>query len=83
VTATLAIAILRLLAEHPQGASASFSVTHIEDLHPRIIHIYNLDDGPRDIVLRRMQFEDDDSSRPIQIFNGLDKSVREVVHPQE
>lgn len=83
MTATLAIAILRLLDAQPKMASVSFSVTHIEDAHPRIIHIYNLDDGPRNIVLLRMQSEDDDSSRPIRIFNALGEGVREVAQPRE
>lgn len=78
MTATLAIAILRLLAGHPQEASVSFSVTHTEDMHPRIIHIYNLDDGPLDIVLRRTQSEDDDLSRPVRIFNALAEGPREI-----
>ncbi len=83
MTATLAIAILRLLDPHPEMASASFSVTHVEDAHPRIVHIYNLDDGPRNIVLPHTQSEDNDSSRPIRIFNALGEGVREVVQPRE
>ena len=51
--------------------SIRFSVTHIEDTHPQIIHIYNLDDGPRAIVLPHAHSEDADSSRPIRIFNAL------------
>ena len=83
MTAALAIAILRLLDAHPREPSASFTVTHIEDMHPRIIHIYNLDDGPRDIVLGRTQSEYDDSSRPIRIFNDVGAGVREIVLPPE
>ena len=81
--ATLVIAILRLLDAHPELASASFSVTHVEDAQPRIVHIYNLDDGPRNIVLRRVQSEDNDSSRPIRIFNAVGEGVREVAQPRE
>jgi len=83
VTATLAIAILQLLDAHPEKVSASFSVTHVEDTHPRIIHIYNLDDGPRNIVLPRLQSEDNDPSRPIRIFNALGEGVREIAQPPE
>ena len=59
----------------------SFSVTHVEDAHPQIIHIYNLDDGPRAIVLPRAKSEDGDSSRPIRIFNVLAEGVREIAQP--
>jgi hypothetical protein len=61
--------------------SVSFSVTHVEDTHPQIIHIYNLDDGPHAIVLARAQSEDADSSRPIRIFNALGEGVREIAQP--
>jgi hypothetical protein len=56
----------------------SFSLTHVEDAHPQIIHIYNLEDGPRAIVLPRAQSEDADSSRPIRIFNALGEGVQEI-----
>jgi hypothetical protein len=59
----------------------SFSVTHVEDTHPQIIHIYNLDDGPRAIVLPRAQSEDADPSRPIRIFNALAEGVQEIAVP--
>jgi hypothetical protein len=59
----------------------SFSVTHVEDAHPQIIHIYNLDDGPRAIVLPHAQSEDPDSSRPIRIFNALGEGVQEIALP--
>jgi hypothetical protein len=59
----------------------SFSVTHVEDAHPQIIHIYNLDDGPRAIVLPRAESEDADSSRPIRIFNLLREGVQEIEQP--
>lgn len=58
----------------------SFSVTHIEDAHPQIIHIYNLDGGPRAIVLPRIPLEDD-SSRPIRVFNALGEGVQEIALP--
>ncbi len=59
----------------------SFSVTHVEDTEPQIIHIYNLDDGPRAIPLPRAQSEDADSSRPIRIFNALGEGVQEIAQP--
>jgi hypothetical protein len=59
---------------------ASFSVTHVEDAHPQISHIYNLDDGPRATVLHRAP-SDDDSSRPIRIFNALGEGVQEIAQP--
>ena len=59
----------------------SFSVTHVEDTHPQIIHVYNLDDGPRAIVLPRAQSEDADSTRPIRIFNALGEGVQEIEPP--
>jgi hypothetical protein len=59
----------------------SFSVTHVEDAHPQIIHIYNLDDGPRAIVLPRVPSEDADSSRTIRIFNVLEQGVLEIGQP--
>jgi hypothetical protein len=59
----------------------SFSMTHVEDAHPQIIHIYNLDGGPLAIVLPRPPSDDDDSSRPIRIFNALGEGVQEVAQP--
>jgi hypothetical protein len=59
----------------------SFSVTHVEDAHPQIIYIYNLDGGPISIVLPRAQSEDADSSRPIRIFNALADGVQEIAQP--
>jgi hypothetical protein len=59
----------------------SFSVTHAEDTHPQIIHIYNLEDGPRAIVLPRPQSEDADSSGPIRVFNALREGVQEIAQP--
>ena len=59
----------------------SFSLTHVEDAHPQIIHIYNLDDGPQAIVLPRAQSEDTESSRPIRIFNTLAEGVQEIAQP--
>jgi len=61
--------------------SIRFSVTHIEDTHPQIIHIYNLDDGPRSTVLPRVQPEDADPSAPIRIFNALGEGVQEIAQP--
>ena len=61
--------------------SVSFSVTHAEDAHPQIVHIYNLDEGPRSLVLPRVQSEDDDSPRPIRIFNVLGEGVQEIAQP--
>jgi hypothetical protein len=84
VKAALAIAIARLVGP-PQAIEptepVSFSMTHVEDAHPQIIHIYNLDGGPRAIVLARAQSEDADSSRPIRILNALDEGVQEIAHP--
>lgn len=59
----------------------SFTLTHVEDAHPQIIHIYNLDDGARAIVLPGAQLEDADSSRPIRIFNVLGEGVQEIAQP--
>jgi len=81
VTVALAIAIARLVGAPQQMEPVSFSVTHIEDAHPQIIHIYNLDDGPRAIVLLRAPSEDADSSRPIRILNALGEGVQEIAQP--
>ena len=62
-------------------APVSFSVTHVEDAHPKIIHIYNLDDGPRATILPRAQSEDSDSSRMIRIFNASGEGVQEIAQP--
>jgi hypothetical protein len=59
----------------------SFFVTHVEDAHPQIIHIYNLDDGPRAIVLPRVQSQDADSSQPIRIFNASGEGIQEIEQP--
>lgn len=59
----------------------SFSVTHVEDAHPKIIHIYNLDDGPRAIVLPPAQSDDADPSRPIRIFNAVGEGVQQIALP--
>jgi hypothetical protein len=81
VTVALAIAVARLVgASHPTEP-VSFSITHVEDTHPQIIHIYNLDDGPHAIVLARAQSQDTDSSQPIRIFNALGEGVQEIVQP--
>ena len=77
----LAIAVARLIGALQPAEPVSFSVTHVEDAHPQIIHIYNLDDGPRAIVLPRAQPEDADSSRPIRIFNALGEGVQEIEQP--
>jgi hypothetical protein len=81
VTAALAIVIARLIGAPQATEAVSFSLTHVEDAHPQIIHIYNLEGGPRAIVLPRPQSEDDDSSRPIRIFNALGEGVQEVAQP--
>jgi hypothetical protein len=80
VTIAFAIAVARLLAAPHPVEPVSFSVTHVEDTHPQIIHIYNLEDGPHAIVLARAQSEDD-SSRPIRIFNALGEGIQEIAQP--
>jgi hypothetical protein len=85
VNIALAIAVARLVGapqhiEHP-AEPVSFSVTHVEDAHPQIIHISNLDDGPRAIVLLRAQSDGADSSRPIRIFNAVGEGVQEIAQP--
>jgi hypothetical protein len=82
VTLAIAIAIVRLVGGHQPVETFSFSVRHVEDAHPQIIHIYNLDDNPRAIVLPRTQSEDDDSVRPIRILNALGEGVQEIAKPQ-
>jgi len=81
VTAALAIAVARLAGAPQPMEPVSFSVTHVEDAHPQIIRIYNLDGGPRAIVLTRALSEDDDSSRPIRIINALGEGVQEIAQP--
>jgi hypothetical protein len=81
VTAALAIAVARLVGASQPIEPVSFSLTHVEDAHPQIIHIYNLDDGPRAIVLPHAQSEDADSSRPIRIFNALGEGIQEIAQP--
>jgi len=49
VTIALAIVVARLVGSLQPAERVSFSITHVEDTHPQIIHIYNLDDGPRAI----------------------------------
>jgi hypothetical protein len=78
VTFALAIAVARLVRALQPVEPVSFSVTHVEDAHPQIIQIYNLDDEPRAIILPRAQSEDADSSRPIRIFNALGEGVQEI-----
>jgi hypothetical protein len=81
VTVALAIAIARLVGAGQPIDPVSFSVTHVEDAHPQIVYIYNLEDGRRAIVLPRVQSEDADSSRPIRIFNALEEGVLEIAQP--
>jgi hypothetical protein len=77
VIAVFVIAVARLLGALQPSEPVSFSVTHVEDTQPQIIHIYNLDDGPRAMVLPHPQSEDSDSSRPIRIFN-MGEGVLEI-----
>ena len=81
MTVALAIAVAHLVGAPQPTESVSFSVTHVEDTHPQIIHIYNADDGPRAIVLPRAHSEDSDSSRPIRIFNALGEGIQEIAQP--
>ena len=81
MTVAFAIAVVRLVGALQPVEPVSFSVTRLEDTHPQIIHIYNLDDGPRSIVLPRAESEDDNSSRPIRIFNALGEGVQEIEQP--
>ncbi len=59
----------------------NFAVTHAEDAHPQYIRIYNLPDGPREILFRRAPSWDDDPSRPIRIFNSLSEGIQEIALP--
>jgi hypothetical protein len=83
MTAVLALAVARLVGASQPIDSVSFSVTHIEDAHPQFIHIYNLEGGPRAIQLFRPPSDDDDSSRPIRIFNILPEGVQEIAQPSK
>ena len=80
MTVALAIAVVRLLGPLQPAERVTFSITHVEDTRPKIIHIYNLDDGPRAIVLARAQSEDAQSQR-IRIFNALGEGVQEIEQP--
>jgi hypothetical protein len=82
VTAVLAITIARLAGATQPVEPVSFSVTHVEDAHPKFIHIYNLEDGPRAIVLPPVHSEDTDPSRPIRIFNSSAEGVQEIAPPK-
>jgi hypothetical protein len=81
VTAVLAITIARLTGAPQPMEPVSFSVTHVEDAHPKFIHIYNLEDGPRAIVMPSVHAEDSDPSRPIRIFNASAEGVQEIAQP--
>jgi hypothetical protein len=81
VTVALAIAIARLAGAHQPAEPVTFSVTHVEDAHPQIVQIYNLDDGPRAVILLRTQSEEADSSQPIRIFNASEEGVQEIEQP--
>jgi hypothetical protein len=83
VTVALAIALARFLGAPQPMEAVSFSVTHVEDAHPQIIHIYNMEDGPHAIVLPRAQADDSDSTRPIRIFNALGEGVQEIADPRK
>ena len=81
MTAVLAIMAARLAGAPQPMEPVSFSVTHVEDAHPKFIHIYNLEDGTRAIVLPPVHSEDTDPSRPIRIFNALAEGVQEIAQP--
>jgi hypothetical protein len=81
VTLAIAIAVAHLVGATQPIEPVSFSVTHVEDTHPQVIQIYNLEDGPRAIVLPRAQSDDTDSSGPIRIFNALREGVQEIAQP--
>jgi hypothetical protein len=80
VTLALAIAVFRLVGALQPAEPVTFSITHVEDSRPQIIHIYNLDDGPRAIVLARARSENSGSSR-IRILNALGEGVQEIEQP--
>ena len=77
------MAVARLVGAPQPQEPVSFSLTHVEDAHPQIIHIYNLDDGPRAIVLPHAPSQDADSSTPIRIFNASAEGVQEIAQPQK
>jgi hypothetical protein len=77
------MAVARLLGAPQSLPPVSFSLTHVEDAHPQIIRIYNLDDGPRAIVLPHAQSDDSTSARPIRIFNASAEGVQEIAQPQQ
>ncbi len=81
MTFALALAVARLLGAPQPVEPTSFSVTHVEDAHPQIVHIYNLEGGPRAIVLPHAPSEDLDPLRPIRIFNALEEGVQEIAQP--
>ncbi len=54
----------------------SFFVTHVEDAHPQIIHIYNLDDGPRAIVLPRYNPRTPIHPSPFEFSTHREKAFR-------
>lgn len=83
VTPALALAIVRLLETSHPVEPVTFSLTHVEDAQPKVIHIYNLDDGPRAIVLPHAQSEDAESSRQIRIYNASGGGVREIGPPRQ
>ena len=82
VTVALVIAVVRLVEALQPAERVTFSITHVEDTHPKIIHIYNLDDGPRAIVLARAQSDAALSGR-IRILNALREGVQEIEQPQK
>ena len=77
VTIALAIAVARLVAAPQPMEPVSFSVTHVEDAAPQIVHLYNLDAGPTRIVLSRGPSEDG----KIRIFNAVGEGVQEIAQP--
>jgi len=86
VTVALAIAIVRLVGALQPGPlqpaePVTFSITYVEDPHPKIIYIYNLDDGPRAIELKRARSQDADSSGRIRILNAVEEGVQEIERP--
>jgi hypothetical protein len=80
MTVAIAFAVARLIGAPQPVDPVSFSVTHVEDAQPKIIHIYNLEDGPRVIVLPHAQSEDAES-QPIRIFNASAQGVQEIAQP--
>jgi hypothetical protein len=82
VTASIVIAIARLVSDSQPIEPVTFAVTHAEDAHPQYIRIYNLPGGPREILFRRASSWDDDPDRPIRIFNSSD-GIEVIVLPQK